>query len=47
MIYGALPTALFENPEAAAIALMVCVVETMRGVVYAVEPVVGVLPFVV
>jgi hypothetical protein len=33
IVYRALPTALFVNPLAAAIAFTVCVVETMSGVV--------------
>lgn len=47
IVYVAEPTALFEYPEATAIALIVSVAETVIAPVYCVDAVVGVLPSVV
>ena len=47
IVYVALATALVMYPGAAAIALIVCVVVTVIGPVYAADDVVGVLPLVV
>jgi hypothetical protein len=47
IMYAALATALFEDPLAIAIAWIVCDAETEIDPPYKVEPVVGVVPFVV
>ena len=47
IVYVALATALGVYPDAAAIALIVCVVVTVMGLLYAAEDVVGALPSVV
>jgi hypothetical protein len=47
IVYAALPTALCVKPDATAMASIVSVLLTVIGPVYFVDPVVGLVPFVV